>query len=155
MLFTKIFSFKIMPFTENVTFKIALFRNNFFFKIALCRKTSFFKIKLPKYARNLQSLGILRGILNQNVIFCVQIIFQNLLLEIIFLLKIVRFKNVFFFFKIRRIVKVLIQNLTLCKLSIQNLTRWKNFHLECDTLWIHCFKIWQEFKFIASKSHFN
>ena len=66
MLFTKTFSFKIM-----------LFRKVFFFKIVLLKINFFFKIVLFKYARKTRKLRILRGKLNQNVIFSVQFFFQN------------------------------------------------------------------------------
>ena len=66
MLFTKIFLFKIM-----------LFRKLFFFKIVLLKIFFFFKIVLFKSARKTQNLRILRGQMRQNVIFCVQIFFQN------------------------------------------------------------------------------
>ena len=45
----------------------------------LLRKKIFLKIVLFKIARKRQNLHILRGKLNQNVIFCVQKFFQNLL----------------------------------------------------------------------------
>ena len=52
---------------------------------------------LFKTARKTQNLRILRGKLNQNVIFCVQDFFQNLLFKNIFFFKIMLFKNNFFF----------------------------------------------------------
>ena len=55
-----------------------LFTKKFFFKIVVLKK-KFFKIVLFKYARKTQSLRILRGKLNQNVIFCVQIFFRIVL----------------------------------------------------------------------------
>ena len=51
---------------EKITFKSMLFRNFLFFKIAL------FEI-----ARKAQILRILRGKLNENVIFCEQRFFQK------------------------------------------------------------------------------
>ena len=41
------------------------------------RKSFFFKIVLFKNAPKTQNFRILRGKMNQNVIFCVQIFFQN------------------------------------------------------------------------------
>ena len=55
MLFTKAFSFKIM--LSNFFFENLLFKN----------------------ARKTQKLRIVRGKLNQNVIFCVQVFFKNML----------------------------------------------------------------------------
>ena len=55
-----------MLFTKNFVFEIVLFKINFFFKIVLF-----------KYARRTQNLRFLRGKIKQNVIFCVQIFFQN------------------------------------------------------------------------------
>ena len=91
----------------------------------LFRKTFFFKIVPFKNARKTQNLGILRGKLNQNGTFCVQKLFQNLLLKTNFFIKIVIFRKNFFFkitffkniffFKIWRIVKILFQDLMLCK----------------------------------------
>ena len=43
----------------------------------LFEKILFFKIVLFKTARITQNMRILRGILNQNVIFCVHIFFQS------------------------------------------------------------------------------
>ena len=86
MLFAKFFSFRIMLSRKNFTFKIMLFRNFFFFKIL------HFEI-----ARNTQKMRILRGKLNQNVIFCAQHFFQNLLLKLIFFFKIVLLRKNFFF----------------------------------------------------------
>ena len=63
-----------------------LFRNFFF------SKNVFFKI-----ARNTQKMRIIRGKLNQNVIFCVQQFFQNLFYKIYFFFKIVFFRKIFFF----------------------------------------------------------
>ena len=54
-----------------------LFKNLFFFKIMLFKKIFFFKIMLFKNARKTQNMRILRGKMRQNVIFCVQIFFQN------------------------------------------------------------------------------
>ena len=61
-----------------------LFKINFFFKIV------FFKS-----ARKTQNLRILRGELNQNLIFCVQTFFEIMLLKNNFSFKIVFFKNSF------------------------------------------------------------
>ena len=54
-----------------------LFRKNFFVENVLFKFNFFFKIVLSEYARKRQNLRILRGKLNQNVIFCVQIFLQN------------------------------------------------------------------------------
>ena len=62
----------------------------------LFRKFFFFKIVLFKIARKTQNLRILRGKMNQNVIFSVQKLFQNLFLKEIFFFKIVLFQNEFF-----------------------------------------------------------
>ena len=74
-------------------------------------KFFFLKIVLFKIAHETWSMRILRGKLNQNVFFLVQILFQNLRFKISFFFKIVLLKNKFFL-KICRIVKLLIQNLT-------------------------------------------
>ena len=69
---------------------------------------------LFNFARKTQNLRILRGQLNQNVIFCVQFFFQKLFLKITFFFKTVLLKTLFlrnhgfkktFFFKIGRVVK--------------------------------------------------
>ena len=52
---------------------------------------------LFKTACKTQNLRILRGKLNQNVIFCVQIFFKIVLFKNNFFFKIVLFKNNFFF----------------------------------------------------------
>ena len=76
--------------TKNFLFKIMLFRKIFsskswflekfsFFKIVLFKNSIFIKIVLFEIARKTQKLLILRGKLSENVIFCVQNIFQNLL----------------------------------------------------------------------------
>ena len=103
-----------------------LFRKSFLFKIMLFRSFFFIKIVLFKIARKTQNLRILRGKMNQKVTFCVQNFFQNLLLKNIFFFKIVLFKKIFFFeimlfkkiffIKIRRVVNILIENLTRCKI---------------------------------------
>ena len=62
----------------------------------LFRKFSFLKTALFKIARKTQNLRILRGQLNENVIFCVQRFFQNLLFKKNFFFKIVLFKKNFF-----------------------------------------------------------
>ena len=62
------------------------------FRFMLFRKTFSFKIVLLKCARKAQSLGVLRGKLKQNVIFCVQIFLKIVLFKNIFLFKIVLFK---------------------------------------------------------------
>ena len=62
----------------------------------LFKNLFFFKIVLFKSERKTQNLRILRGKLNENVIFCVQNFFQNLRFKNIFLLKIVLFKKLFF-----------------------------------------------------------
>ena len=77
---------------------------------------------LFKVARKTQKMHILRGILNQNVTFCVQNFFEKLLYKINFFFKIVLFKKAFFFkimlfenvflLKIWRVVKFSIQNQT-------------------------------------------
>ena len=115
-----------MRFKNNCYFKIVLFENIFFFKIMFFRKNVFFKILLFKSARKTQNLRILRDKMDQNVTFCVQIFFFQNLLFIIFFCKIMLFKNNFFFkiwrvekkflFKIWRVMKILIQNLTRCKI---------------------------------------
>ena len=48
-------------------------------------KSVFSEIVFFKNARKTQNSRILRGKLNQNVIFCVQNVFQNLLFKISFL----------------------------------------------------------------------
>ena len=97
-----------------------------------------------KTARKTQNLHILRGNMNQNVIFCVQTFFKivlfknNFFFQIVLLKKKIFFKivliNFFFFkimlfkqifwFKIWRVVKILIKNLTRCK----------NFNSKSDAL---------------------
>ena len=72
-----------------------LFKKNFTLKIMLIRNFFFFKIVLFKVARNTLKMRILRGILNQNVIFCVQHFFQNLLFKTNFFFKNVHFRNLF------------------------------------------------------------
>ena len=62
----------------------------------LLGKFFFFKILRFKIARNTQKMRILQGKLNENVIFCVQLFFQNLLLKLIFFFKIVLFRKIFF-----------------------------------------------------------
>ena len=57
--------------------KSCLIEKIFLFKIMLFRKKIFFEIVLFKSVRKTQKLRILRGKLNQNVIFCVQFFFQN------------------------------------------------------------------------------
>ena len=52
---------------------------------------------LFKYARKKQNLRFLRGEMSQNVIFCVQKVFQKLLSENNFFSQIVLFKINFFF----------------------------------------------------------
>ena len=89
----------------------------------LFRKFFLFKIELFKIARKTQILRILRGRMNQNVIFCVQKIFQNLLFKNEFFFKIVLLKKIIFI-KIRRVVNIL----------IENLTRWKIFTSKSDAL---------------------
>ena len=64
-------------FYKKFLFKIVLFKNLFFFKIVLFKINFFFKIVLFKSARKTQNLRILRGKMRQNVIFRVQIFFQN------------------------------------------------------------------------------
>ena len=91
----------------------------------LLRKNFLPKIVLFKIERKTQNFRILRGILNQNVIFYVQNFLQNLLFKINFSFKTVLFKifpffkimlsNNLYFFKTRSVVKVLIRNLTRCK----------------------------------------
>ena len=73
----------------------------------------------------MQNLHILRGTLNQNVIFCVQNFFQHPLFKKNFSFKVVLFENVFclkscflklyFSSKFIEVVKILFQNLTRCK----------------------------------------
>ena len=134
MLFSKTFSFKIMLFKKNFFFELVLFKIIFFFKIMFFRKkTFFFKIVLFEIGRKTQILRILRGEMNQKVIFCVQKFFKicflkscfsskscflklifsskSCFLKIFFFYKIVLFKNIFLF-KIWRAIKLLIQNLT-------------------------------------------
>ena len=82
----------------------------------------------------MQNLHILRGKMNQKMIFCVQNFLQKLLVKNLFFFKIVLFKSIFsfkimlfsksFFIRVRRVVKIL----------IQDLTRRKNFSLESDAL---------------------
>ena len=85
------------------------FYKKILFKIMLFTKIFLFKIVLFKTARKTQNLRNLRGKLNQNVIFCVQFFFKVFL-----------FKK-FFWFIIWRVVKVLIHNLTRCKIFISEL----------------------------------
>ena len=87
MLLTKTFSFKTMLSKSNFFFENVLFRNTFFLKFMLFRKNFFFKIVLFKGARKTQNLRISWGKMNQNVIFCVQRIFQYLLFKMIFFLR--------------------------------------------------------------------
>ena len=63
---------------------------------------SFLKIVVFKIARNTQKMRILRGKVNQDVIFCVQHFFQNLLLKLIFFFKIMLSKNLIFLEKLTR-----------------------------------------------------
>ena len=90
----------------------------------LFKKKFFLKIMLFKNARKTQKMRILWGELKQKVIFCVQFFFQNraffkkknssksCFFKNIFFFKIMLFKNIFWF-EIWRVVKILIQNLTL------------------------------------------
>ena len=55
------------------------FGKNFFFKIMLFKKILYLRIVLFKYARKKENLRILRGKMSQNVVFCVQKKFQNML----------------------------------------------------------------------------
>ena len=71
----------------------------------LFKRIFFFKNVLFKYARKTQLLRILRGKMSQNVIFCVQNFFQNLLFENILSSK-ACFLNVFFFLQNRAILKI-------------------------------------------------
>ena len=75
----------------------------FFFK-----KTFFYKIVLSRSLRKTQKLRILRGKMNQNVIFCAQIFFQKLLYKYNFFFKFVVLN--FFFFKIVLLHDFFLQN---------------------------------------------
>ena len=141
---TKKIELKVMLFTKTFSFKIMLFKNNFFPKSCILkkfflqnhatRKNFFFKFVLFKIGRKPQISRILRGKNNQNVIFWVQKVFQNLLFKNISSSKNVLFKNTFFikillfntvkFFKIWRVVNIL----------NENLTRRKNFNSKSDAL---------------------
>ena len=148
-LFTKLFSFRIMLSRKHFTFKIMLFRKNFFLKNVL------FKI-----ARNTQKMRILRGKLNQNVIFFVQHFFQNLFYKIYFFFKMVFFRKIFssnscflkiyFFLKNWRVVNFLIQNLTRCKNFDSRSGKMKNFYLQF-MLFTKLFS----FRIMLSRKHFT
>ena len=86
MLFRKTLSFKKMLFKEIFTFKIMLFGKYF------SSKSCVLKMRVIP-----QSISILRGKFNQDVIFCVQHFFQNLLSKTNFFFKIVLFRKTFFF----------------------------------------------------------
>ena len=85
-------------------------------------------------------MRIIRGKLNQKVIFCVQHFFQNLFYKIYFFFKIVFFKKIFssnscflkkyFFLKNWRVVNFLIQNLTRCKKFDSRSGKMKNFYFK-------------------------
>ena len=74
----------------------------------------------------MQNSHILRGKMNQKMIFCVQNFLQKLLVKNLFFFKIVLFSKSFFI-RVRRVVKIL----------IQDLTRRKNFSSNSDAL--ECF----------------
>ena len=97
---------------------------NFYFKIMLFRKFFFFKILHFEIARNTQKMLILRGKLNQNVIFCAQHFFQNLLLKLIFFFKIVLLRKNFFF-------KVMLSESIF---SFEKVTRREIFNSKSDAL---------------------
>ena len=80
-----------MLFTKNFQSKSCFLK--FFFLQNRVFQTFFFFIILFKNARKTQNLRILRGKLNQNVIFCVQIFFKNVLFKNNFLFKIVLFEK--------------------------------------------------------------
>ena len=82
----------------------------------LLKKIFFFKIVLFKYARQTQHLRILRGKMSENVIFCVQNFFQNLL-----------FKNDFFKIVLFKII-FSSKSCFLKNIFLQNLTRRKIFN---------------------------
>ena len=65
-----------MLFTKKFHSKSCFLQKKFIQNHAL-KKIFFFKVMLFKNARQTQNLRILRGKLNQNVIFCVQLFFQN------------------------------------------------------------------------------
>ena len=108
----------------------------------------FFKIVLFEISRITQKLRILRGKLNQNVIFVCKIFFQNLLFSNIlstkssflkkFLFSKVMIFKIIFFFNIWRVVKSL----------VQNLTRRKKVALGSDALEKFCFEFWHVVKFL-------
>ena len=85
-----------------------LFWKKIFFNIKL-KKIFFFRIVLFKYARKTQKVGISRGKMSQNVIFCVQKL-RNLLFKNIFSSESCFLKNIF----------------------LQNLTRRKIFNWKSD-----------------------
>ena len=78
----------------------------------------FLKIVLFESARKTQQLRILRGKLNQNVIFCVQTFFKIVLFKNNFFSKIVLFENLLFCKIMLFLKKNLIQNLTRRKVFI-------------------------------------
>ena len=99
------------------------------------RNFFFFKNVLFEYARSTQNLRILRDKMCQNVIFCVQIFFQNLLLKSNFFFKIVLFKNIFFSWKL--CLLKLISSSKSCFLKnifLQNLATRKTFDSKSDLL---------------------
>ena len=95
-----------------------------FLKIFFSSKSCFLEkifsslaIVLFEIERKTLKLRILRGKMSENVIFCAQRFFKNLLFKNIFLFKIMLFIKIFFF-TIWRVVKSLIENLTRCKIFI-------------------------------------
>ena len=109
-----------------------LLRKKFFFEIILFKNIFLFRIVPFKYARKTQTLRILRGKLKQNVIFCVQIFFQNRAFQnFIFLQNRAFLKK--FFFKIVLFKKLfLFKNWRVVKILNQNLTRHKIFNSKSD-----------------------
>ena len=122
----------------------------------LFKKNFFLEIVLARYARKTQNLHILRGKLEQNMIFRVHIFFKivlfknNFFFKIVlfkynFFLKILLFENLFcfkimlfeilFLFKIWRVPKILIQNLLL-KSSFQILANLLSTRYQLPTCWI-------------------
>ena len=104
-------------------------------------KKIFIKIVLSKIARKTKNLRFLRGKLKQNVILCVQMFFQNLLIKNNFFFRIVLFlKKILFKIMVFKI-NFAYRKWRVVKFSIPNLTRCKNFISESDTLYIFLFKI--------------
>ena len=109
----------------------------------LFRENLFFKIVLFLIIRKLKNLRISWGILNQNVIFCVQKISQKLILKKKFFLKILLLKNISFLKIMHHEIKktIFLQNLTRCKSLNQDLTGCIFFNSKSDALKLSQFKL--------------